>query len=184
MTQEKSQALRSTIASCLNALLTTVLGLAFLIYVSIAAFTKDLLWLWPIFSEQPNQIILRCYGKDIIVDTQSPEIATIVKLVNEQISGNKALGELSLSKETLEDYQASDWMMVLELHYPVPARIHSRTPFFTDFDTLIIPLDGRHADGNYVFSARGTVPGGGSFRLPTIQPIRDYIAQQGLCSKP
>jgi hypothetical protein len=72
-------------------------------------------------------------------------------------------------------------MMILELHYAEPQRIHSFSPFFSNFSTLLIPLDGRHAEKNLIFSLVRGKPSGGSFHFETFAPVLSYIESNDLC---
>jgi hypothetical protein len=115
-------------------------------------------------------------------------------LFNKQISGRKNWDSITMSGTTYEYYQTSDDVMVLEFHYPQPVRIHSSVLFFRDVHTLVMPLDGRHANSNAVFGrTRLSVPSEnkyeehsttGSFHVQSLEPLIAYVQSQGLCIKP
>ena len=169
-------------ASVLNFILTVFLSIMMCMYLSLAAYTKDLLWFYPDFEAQPAFGVVRCYGEEMVLQEGSEQLAALTLLVNEQISGDKRWDELNLTDETFEYYQTSDLMMILELHYDQPQRIHSFSPFFSNFDTLLIPLDGRHAEKNIIFSLVTGKPSGGSFHLETFAPVLSYIDSNDLCT--
>lgn len=171
-------------ASVLNFLLTTTLAILFLIYFSIMAYTKDALWFYPVFDVEPAQIAIRCYGEQVILEQDSEHLSVIAGMVNEQISGDKRWDELNLTDPTYQDYQTTTSMMILELNYSEPQRIHSRSPFFSGFTTLLIPLDGRYSDTNIMFAVRNGKPGGGSFHVQSFVPVKSYIEDHSLCVKP
>lgn len=171
-------------ASVLNFLATITFAVLFLIYFSIMAYTKDALWFYPVFDATPSQILIRCYGEQITLSQDSEHLAAIAGMVNEQISGDKRWDELNLTDPTYQDYQTTTRMMVMELSYSEPQRIHSRSPFFSGFTTLLIPLDGRYSDTNIMFALRNGKPAGGSFHVQSFDAVRSYIESNGLCVKP
>lgn len=171
-------------ASVFNFLFTITLAVLFLIYFSIMAYTKDALWFYPVFDGRPAAMSMNCYGEPVSVEPDSDEFNTIINMVNEQISGDKRWDQLSLRDETLQDYQLSTNMMVLELFYNEPQRIHSQSPFFSGFTSLLIPLDGRYADQNIMFALRNGKPSGGSFHLTSFEPTKEFIENSNLCVKP
>lgn len=169
-------------ASVLNFILTILLSIMMCIYLSLAAYTKDALWFYPVFEAQPAFGVVRCYGEEMVLQEGSEQLAALTMLVNEQISGDKRWDELNLTDETFSYFQTSEQMVVLELHYDQPQRIHSFSPFFSNFDTLLIPLDGRHAEKNIIFSLVTGNPSGGSFHLETLAPVLAYIESNDLCT--
>ncbi len=169
-------------ASILNFLFTIGAAIVAFIYLSLTVYTKDALWFYPVFDAQPAFGVLRCYGEEILLPDGSEELNSITKFVNEQVSGDKRWDELNLTDETFEYFQSSELMVLLELHYDEPQRIHSFSPFFSNFTTLLIPLDGRHSDKNIMFSLVRDKPSGGSFHLKTFEPLVSYIQSSGLCT--
>jgi hypothetical protein len=75
-------------------------------------------------------------------------------------------------------------MMVVELGYDPPVRIHSQYAFYKNVNRLIIPLDGRHASTNPVFGRTGNYSNSGSYHLKSTAPILTVLQEQGICSKP
>jgi hypothetical protein len=171
-------------ASVLNFLITVTLAIVFLIYFSIMAYTKDALWFYPVFDATPATINILCYGEQISLVPGSDHFTAVTDMVNEQISGDKRWDELNLTDPTYEEYQSTDRMMILELFYNEPQRIHSRSPFFSGFTSLLIPLDGRYSDQNIMFALRNGKPSGSSFHLQSLEPIRQYIENNDMCRKP
>ena len=170
-------------ASVLNFLVTIFLAIAVFIYLSLTAYTKDALWFYPVYEGVPAFGVLRCYGEEILLSDDSPHLAAITALVNEQISGDKRWDELNLTDDTFEYYRSNELMMLLEMHYDEPQRIHSFSPFFSNFDTLLIPLDGRHAEKTILFSLINGKPSGGSFHLGTYDPLLNYMEENDLCKR-
>jgi hypothetical protein len=168
----------------MNFIVTIVLASLFLIYFSVMAYTKDALWFYPVFDSVPALIEINCYGRDVVLQSDSEYFASIYSMVNGQISGDKRWDELNLTDPTYRDYQSTEKMMILELFYNEPQRIHSQSPFFSGFTSLLIPLDGRHSNQNIMFALRNGKPSGGSFHVVSFEPVRTYIESNGLCNKP
>ena len=171
-------------ASVLNFLITITLAILFLIYLSISAYTKDALWFYPAYNGIPSSALIRCYGEPVTLDGTSEYLSAIAKLVNEQVSGDKRWDELNLTDPTYQDYQTNTAMMVLELYYDEPQRIHSQSPFFSGFTSLLIPLDGRYSDTHIMFALRNGKPSGSSYHVVSFEPVQKYIESNGLCAKP
>lgn len=161
-----------------------VLVLAPLIYGIIALNTGDLLWVSPVFSAEPQAIVIHCYGNDVPLEPGTPDFVALTDLMNETLSGSKRWDSLSLSEVTYQDYRNSPQMMTLELFYASPFRVHSPYKYFSNVDAIIIPLEGRHALSKAVFGRRGELPAAGSFHVDTTAPLGEYLAEQGLCRKP
>lgn len=171
--------------SILNMAWIGIVSIVIVTYGVISLNTGDWLWFWPKFDSRPNQIILHCYGEDIIIDPYSQGFSDITRMVNESLSGPKRWDPLSLSDETYHDYQTQSNMMTLELHYPQSVRIHSDTIFFSSVDTLIIPLDGRHAAVGAVFARNQEGdPAAGSLIVENTTIIARHISAFGICRIP
>ncbi|MEW6716816.1 MAG: hypothetical protein AB1345_04840 [Chloroflexota bacterium] len=153
-------------------------------YFMVALNTGDLLWFWPAFEEHPSGIIIYCYGQEISLEYGSEAFERLTTLINEILSGRKRWDPLSMSDVTYQEYQTSPNMMTLALRFNPSVRIHSFYKFFSGVDTLIIPLDGRHAQTNAVFGQRSGKTTAGSLHVNTISPLIEYIQEQSLCLKP
>ena len=160
-----------------------VLFLAPLIYLIIAMNTGDLLWASPVFNYQPQTIVVHCFGEDVYIEWGTSEFDELTESVNQSLTVRKRWDPLSISVETYQDYQSHPQMMVVELTYSEPIRVHSRYKFFSNVDRIIIPLVGRHAQTNAVFGRRYDFPAPGSFHVGTTASIKDYLAERGLCSE-
>jgi hypothetical protein len=171
-------------ASILDFLLTVTIVLIGSLYLTIASYSRDLLWFWPKFEVMPAQVIIQCYGSKQILEGNSQEAEEITTLVNDQISGDKRFDPLSLTIPTYEYYQNNPDVVILELVYSSPVRIHLPNMFFTNITSLIIPLEGRYASSFIIFGLIDGVPAGGSFHINSNQAIMDYLDHSALCSKP
>jgi len=163
-----------------------LLGLAILfispvIYLIIALNTGDLLWISPFFTGEPEAIVVHCYAEDIPIEPTSEHFHGINDLVKQTLTGRKRWDSLSLSEVTYQEYQSHPSIMVLELFYGSKIRIHSRNMFFSNVDTLIIPLDGRHAQSNAIFGRTNEYISVGSFHVKTTAPLVEYLNTEGIC---
>lgn len=161
-----------------------VLSLAPLIYLLIAINTGDLLWISPVFNYQPQFIVVHCFGEDKFLEAGTPDFSALTEVVNQSLTGRKRWDSLSLSNETYLDYQSHPQMMVVELSYSNPIRVHSRYKFFSNVDRIIIPLVGRHAETHAVFGRRANFSTAGSFHVETTTPIIDHLDEHNICSEP
>lgn len=171
--------------SIINIVWIGLISIVLIAYGAISLNTGDLLWFWPKFDSKPEQIVLHCYGENMTVDPYSQGFTEITKLVNQTLSGSKRWDPLSLSNETYQDYQSDPKMMALELFYPEAVRVHSDTIYFSNVDTLVIPLDGRHATKQAIFGR--TIEGNsaaGSLIVETTSTLKNYLTGKGLCESP
>lgn len=155
-----------------------------LIYGIIALNTGDWLWISPVFDYQPTIIIIYCFGEKVTIPAGSDHFSALVEIVNHTLSGRKRWDSLTMSAETYREYQTNPEMMVVELHYPAPIRVHSRYKYFSNVDKIIIPLVGRHAQTNAVFGRRFGLPAAGSFHPVSTVPVKEYLIEKNLCTPP
>jgi len=157
---------------------------AVMYYAIIAMSTRDILWIWPQFQEVPVEIIVHCYGEDIEVKPGAPAFEALTNAVNTSLSGSKRWDQTTLSDTTYQEYRTSPSVMVLELHYDPPARVHSQYRFMKSINWLVIPLDGRHAANNAIFGLQNGNIGPGAYYVKSTEPIITALQDQGVCSKP
>jgi len=155
-----------------------------IVFAIITMNTGDILWFWPIFDGESQRIVIHCYGKDVVVQPNDPSYDLVNSAVNDSLSGSKRWDSLSMSDATYDDYQISSVMMVLELGYNPPTRIHSFYKFFKNIDTIVIPLDGRHASTNTVFGRLRGNTLAGSMHVENIQNMITTLGEQELCPIP
>jgi hypothetical protein len=170
--------------SLLKAALLGIVIFAGLLFLITAMNTGDLLWFWPSFKGIPVDITVHCYGKDVQVTPGQPAFEAVNTVINSSLGGNKRWDSLSMSDETYQEYQTSPAVMVVELSYDPPVRLHSQYAFFKNVNTLIIPLDGRHVSTNPVFGRTNGFTNSGSFHLKSTAPIIAVLQEQGICTKP
>jgi hypothetical protein len=167
--------------SLLKLFVLAILFIAPLIYLIIALNTGDLLWISPFFNAEPAAMVVHCYGEDVPIQPGSEHFNEINARVQKTLTGRKRWDPLSLSAVTYEEYQSHPTMMVLELFFGSKIRIHSRYKFFSNVDTLIIPLDGRHSQTNAIFGRTNEYISVGSFHVKTTTPLVEYLSEEGLC---
>ena len=155
-----------------------------LIYGIIALNTGDLLWASPVFNYQPQTITIHCFGEDVYLEMGTTDFDGVTKVVNQSLTGRKRWDPTSISDLTYEEYQSHPKMMVVELTYPQPIRVHSRYKFFSNVDRIIIPLVGRHAQSKSVFGRRFDFPIPGSFHANDLERVKDYLTENDLCVEP
>ena len=161
-----------------------ILVLLPLIYGVIALNTGDLLWISPVFNARPQAVVIHCFGTDVPLEPSAEAFKEVTRIFNKALSGQKRWDPLSLSAATYQDYQTHPQMMALELFYAPAVRVHSPYKFFSKVDSIIIPLQGRHAQTNAVFGRYRSFPAAGSFHIKTTAPLVDYLTAQGLCAIP
>jgi hypothetical protein len=161
-----------------------VISLVPLIYLIIAMNTGDLLWVSPVFNYQPQTLTVHCFGEDVYLENNTADFEAVVDLVNSSLTGRKRWDSLTMSDVTYQEYQSHPQMMVVELTYPEPIRVHSRYKFFSNVDRIIIPLVGRHAQTNAVFGRRNQYPAAGSFHVDDLTGIKAYLAENDICIEP
>lgn len=170
--------------SAFKAVLIGIVIFGAMLFLVTAMNTRDLLWFWPIFKEVPVIITVHCYGTDVQVKPGQPEFEVVNQAVNSDLTGVKRWDDLSMSDTTYQEYQTSPAMMVVELSYDPPVRIHSQYAFFKNVNKLIIPLDGRHALANPVFGRTGEHTNSGSYHVKSTASIVTALQEQGICAKP
>lgn len=161
--------------------LTVVAVISIAVYSMISLATGDWLWFTQKFSETPNSIVVYCFGETIEFDPGSYHFKALTDIANEQMSGRKRWDPLSLSEATYQEYQNSPKTKVIEFFYPDPVRVHNSSKFFSSVDALIIPLEGRHAQGNAVFGQNNGVSSAGSLHIESTERFDQYLRNQKIC---
>ena len=167
--------------SVLKLIFNVLFFIAFAMFSIITISTGDPLWFSTAFNEQPNEIMVYCYGENVTITPNNPHYNELTSLFNENFSGYKNWDSLSLSEDTWEYYQNSEDMVVLIFSYPETVRVHSTYKYFSGVDTLILPIDGRHSQTNAVFGMTNEVPASGAMHIPDKTPVSNYVGQSGLC---
>jgi hypothetical protein len=170
-----------TTPSLLQVAVIAIVGVALLAFLVISFNTGDLLWFLPTFNGLPANMVVHCYGQDVVIEAGNPSYQAVNEAVNSSLSGSKRWDSLSMSDITYEEYQTSPSVMVIELRYDPPTRIHSIYKFYKNVDTIVIPLDGRHASTNAVFGHLRGYMIAGSLHVDSMEPIVNALAEEGIC---
>jgi hypothetical protein len=170
--------------SVITLVLIMVVIVAVIFYLVVFVNTGDAQWFVSTFDGTPNSIVVHCFGTDKELTPVDAHFEPLNALLNQAISSEKRWDPLSLSDATYLDYQTHPDMMTLEMTYAPPVRVHSNTKYFSNVDTLIIPLVGRHAQYNTVFGRYNDEINAGSFHLESTAQMTEYLAAQGICKEP
>lgn len=162
-------------------LITVILVVAVAVYVMVSLGTGDWLWWQGQFSATPQAIVVHCFGNTMEINPGSYQFKAINDIVDSSLSGQKRWDPLSLSAATYQDYQTDPGVVVLELHYREPLRIHTSYRYFSNVDNLIIPLEGRHAQTNAIFGQNQGVPEAGSLHIESNASLAKYLSNMGIC---
>lgn len=165
-----------------NLFLMVLTILLIIVYGMISLSTEDALWFWPFFREQPAQIVVHCYGEEIEVGSTSGAFAGMATAVNEMLSGSKRWDPVTMSEETYADYKSHPQMLSVELRYRPAVRVHSFYKYYKNLDTLVVPVDGRHAQWNTVFGRLGNESLAGALMVDDKTSLVESVANSGLCT--
>lgn len=167
--------------SLLNLFLTVVIGIVVIGYGMIALSTEDPLWFWPYFKAQPAEIYVHCYGETQAVAPTENAFAAVTAAVNEMLSGRKRWDPLTMSEATYSEYLGHPAAFTVELRYQPAARVHSFYRYYKSVDTLIIPVDARHARWNAAFGRLGDNSLSGALMLESKEALVESLADSGVC---
>lgn len=158
-------------------LLTGAVIIGGLIYLIVWISTGDLLWFLPGVADRAEQIILHDAGRTTVIGPDSPGYEAINAAINQVLSSRLGYQpQFGLSDATRERYYSQD--RVIEVFYAEPIKLHS--PYRIGKPTsLLIPLEGRHADQNIVFTGAGGEYWPGVLTVETTEPIKEALAQYG-----
>lgn len=157
------------------------MALLLLGYLSIAVSTGDLLWFWPAFGARPMSIGIYCQGQLRSVRPGTEAFDQLTAQLSDGLWGLKRWTSLSMSESTWNEYVEGNESQVLEFRFNPPAKIHSYYRFFKNFDALIVPLKGRHANANPVFGLKGDRILAGALHLESNAPLMSVVHDQSLC---
>lgn len=138
-------------------------------------------WFWfrgNTVNVRPSRIVVVDHGQRTVLATGHPDFAPLVEAATQSLSelNNSGIVDVGLSEATLDDY-ASD-SLVLELYFdsPVVFNTAARTGKPTQ---LLIPIEGRHANGGLVFRGDKGEWWYGAVRMADPQPLMMALEQMG-----
>lgn len=171
--------------SILGLISTIVLFVLITVYGVISLNTRDLLWFWPKFENQPTRILVHCYGEDVEITDASQNFEPMTDMVNRTLSGEKRWDPLSLSDATYAEYQTSPGVLTMEVFFPESVRVHTQTAYFSNVDILVIPLDARHSTYNTLFGrTQAGDQAAGSLHVDSLDELRAYLYTHAICHPP
>lgn len=138
-------------------------------------------WFW--FRSQavnirPSRIVIVDQGQRTVISPGHANFIPLATAVESSLSklNNTDLVGIGLSEQTLADY--ADDSLVLELYFDQPVVFNSmaRTGEPTQ---LLIPINGRHADGNYVFRGAKGEWWYGAVRMADTAPLMTALESMG-----
>jgi hypothetical protein len=138
-------------------------------------------WMWfrgNTVNVRPSRIIIIDHGNRTILNPGHSDFDRLVEATVQSLSelNNSGIVDVGLSEQTLSDYATDS--LVLEMHFdsPVVFNTAARTGKPTQ---LLIPIEGRHADGGLVFRGDKGEWWYGAVRMANPQPLLFALEQMG-----
>ena len=126
----------------------------------------------------PTRIIIIENGERTLLQSGMPNFDLMVGAAKESLAkfSNTDFISIGLSEQTMQDY-ATD-ALVVEIYFDRPIQFNTlaRTGEPTQ---LLIPIDGRHADGRYVFRGDKGEWWFGAIRMADPSALYDALQQMG-----
>lgn len=152
---------------------------ASLIYAVNAFNTGNFLW----FQKEnnivrPNRIVIVDNGQRVTLQPGHPDFEAMAGAVETSLArlSNTDLVSIGLSEQTLEDYATES--LVVELYFDAPVTLHSLARS-GEPRQLLIPINGRHANGGYVFRGDQGEWWFGAVRMANPQPLFTALSEMG-----
>lgn len=127
---------------------------------------------------RPSRIVIVDDGTRTVLNQGHPAFTPLVEAVTQSLSelNNSGIVDVGLSQQTLSDYATDS--LVLELYFdsPVVFNTAARTGKPTQ---LLIPINGRHANGGLVFRGDKGEWWYGAVRMADPQPLLLTLEQMG-----
>jgi hypothetical protein len=172
---------KSKSPSLINLAITAFFLILVMVYGIIALSTQDPVWFISTFDEYPEAIDLYCYGSLRTLRPEDPEFDPLVAVVNETLSSTKNFDSLTMSDATYEYYRTSPEVVALEIVFTNKVRIHSIYSFFSNLDSIVIPLVGRHSNVNAIFGRSNGFSTGGALHYRAMPDVTAFVQESGLC---
>ena len=139
-------------------------------------------WTWFLQSAtnvRPSRIVLIEHGQQKIIAPGHADFNPLADAVSQSLSklSNTDLVGIGLSQQTLADYETES--VVLELYFDSPVEFNTlaRTGNPTQ---LLIPIEGRHAGGRYVFRGAQGEWWFGAVRMADASSLYTALEQMGI----
>lgn len=129
--------------------------------------------------ETPDRIIIYNHGEEIVLLPGHDNFIELADASIEALSkfNNADLVPIGLSEQTLLDYETQS--VVLILHYNQPVKVNSIARI-GEPTQLLIPIDGRHASGNYVFRGDRGEWQAGALRMADPSALYQALTTMGI----
>jgi hypothetical protein len=164
-------------------LLMLVLVFLFIFWAINALNTQNIFWFLPVQPTfQPTRIVVRNYGQTIDLQPGSPGFTELSQALTDTFANgfdNNALVSIGLSDETLRRYAEEE--LVIESYYGQEISFNTRVRM-NNITQLLIPLDGTHADRNYLFFGGQGDWLVGAMVMSDDTPLRETMRQLGYLS--
>ena len=138
-------------------------------------------WFWfqgNTVNVRPSRIVIVDDGQRTVLNPGHAAFTPLVEAVTQSLSelNNSGIVDVGLSQQTLSDYATDS--LVLELYFdsPVVFNTAARTGKPTQ---LLIPINGRHANGGLVFRGDQGEWWYGAVRMADPQPLLAALEQMG-----
>jgi len=139
-----------------NALITTIVVIAVLVWMVTSLTNGDPLWFVKSFEDQATAFIVYWDGETYTVTPQDAAYANLMALYAKSIAQTVAFEwKVGFSEENIARYK--DDFRMLEVQFAQPVQVHTRHPF-NEAKTHLIPLNHTHSKWQRVFSFTGIMP--------------------------
>ncbi len=127
---------------------------------------------------RPSRIVIVDHGTKTVITAGHRYFVPLADAIETSLSelNNTDLVSIGLSKQTLSDYNTNS--LVLELYFDQPV-IFSGIARTGEPTQLLIPIDGRHAGGGYVFRGAAGTWWNGAVRMADYSSLMSVLGQIG-----
>ena len=138
-------------------------------------------WFWfrsTATNVRPSRIIVIDHGERVVIGPGHSQFNALADAAERSLSklNNTDLISVGLSEQTLADYNTNSLVLELYFDQPVVFNTIARTGKPTQ---LLIPIEGRHAGGGYVFRGAQGDWWHGAVRMADSDPIMSALTQFG-----
>lgn len=157
------------------------LGLFFIVVFYLINVLNTGNWAWfrgQSLNIRPSRIVIIDHGERIVISQGHSDFIPLAEAVETSLSklNNTDLVNIGLSEQTLADYDSDSLILELYFDQPVVFNGMARTGEPTQ---LLIPIDGRHANGNYVFRGAKGEWWYGAVRMADPAPLMSALHGMG-----
>ncbi|MCA9992635.1 MAG: hypothetical protein H6666_00305 [Ardenticatenaceae bacterium] len=141
--------------------------------------TGNPLWFVPFQPEYtPSRIVVHDYGQSVELRPGDAGFDQLAAALNETLSAfkNRDLVPIGIGDETLRAYYEEG--LVVEAFYATEVRFNLPARF-EGINTLLIPVDARHAENNYVFLGRNREFLASALQVESREPLDNALRVLG-----